>query len=77
MAACMHAAMQESKKLGNSVKRAPSPAEKEPLQVRIPMPVKRAFKSRAALMGLEPNQLFVQVWDHYLKTHTTAALRDK
>ena len=39
--------------------------EKEPLQVRIPPVVKRRFKAHAALRGLEPNELFVEVWDHY------------
>lgn len=57
--------------------RTSSTMDKEPLQVRIPMQVKRAFKSKAALMGLEPNQLFVQVWEHYLRTNTTVASKDK
>jgi hypothetical protein len=39
--------------------------EKEPLQVRIPVTVKRRFKSYAALRGMEPNELFVLVWEHY------------
>lgn len=42
---------------------------KEPLQIRIPTSIKRAFKSRAALRGIEPNQLFVEVWEHYERTH--------
>ena len=42
--------------------------KKEPLQVRIPVDVKREFKSKAALMGLEPNELFVSVWKHYVNT---------
>ena len=42
---------------------------KEPLQVRIPIAVKRAFKSAAALRGMEPNELFVEVWNHYEHTH--------
>lgn len=42
-----------------------SPAKKEPLQVRIPTAIKRRFKSHAALMGVEPNELFVKVWEHY------------
>lgn len=41
---------------------------KEPLQVRIPTAVKRAFKSTAALRGMEPNELFVEVWNHYEQT---------
>ena len=36
--------------------------------MRIPVAVKRAFKSAAALRGMEPNQLFVEVWDHYERT---------
>ncbi len=40
-------------------------AEKEPLQVRIPVGVKRRFKSHAALRGLEPHQLFVEMWQLY------------
>jgi hypothetical protein len=43
-------------------------APKEPLQIRIPSDVKRRFKARAALAGLEPNQLFVEVWEHYERT---------
>jgi hypothetical protein len=39
--------------------------EKEPLQVRIPVSVKRRFKSYAALRGIEPNTLFVEIWEHY------------
>lgn len=46
---------------------------KEPLQVRIPTAVKRRFKAHAAMLGLEPNELFVEVWDHYERTRTTAA----
>jgi len=38
---------------------------KEPLQIRIPVRVKRAFKAHAALRGLEPNELFVEVWGQY------------
>jgi hypothetical protein len=38
---------------------------KEPLQVRIPTALKRRFKAYAALRGLEPNELFVEVWEHY------------
>ena len=46
---------------------APEPA-KEPLQVRIPTQVKRQFKAAAAMRGLEPNELFVEVWEHYQRT---------
>jgi len=41
---------------------------KEPLQIRIPTAIKRRFKAHAALRGLEPNKLFVEVWDHYEAT---------
>ena len=40
-------------------------SEKEPLQVRIPRDIKRRFKAKAALLGVEPNELFVQMWDMY------------
>lgn len=45
-------------------------ADKEPLQVRIPGSVKRRFKAHAALRGMEPNELFVEVWEHYQRTNT-------
>ena len=41
---------------------------KEPLQVRIPSSVKRRFKAAAAMRGIEPNELFVEVWQHYERT---------
>lgn len=44
-------------------------SEKEPLQVRIPMLVKRRFKAHAAMRGIEPNELFIEVWEHYERTH--------
>jgi len=62
----MHARMVATKTPGPP--EASSSADKEPLQVRIPVAVKRAFKSAAALRGMEPNQLFVEVWDHYERT---------
>ena len=40
-------------------------SDKEPLQVRIPVAVKRRFKAHAALRGLEPNELFVELWERY------------
>lgn len=43
-------------------------SDKEPLQVRIPRGVKRAFKSQAALRGLEPNELFVEIWELYQRS---------
>jgi hypothetical protein len=52
----------------------PSRSEgKEPLQVRIPVIVKRRFKTQAAIRGIEPNQLFVEIWDHYEKTVIAAS----
>jgi hypothetical protein len=44
---------------------------KEPLQIRIPINVKRRFKAHAAMRGMEPNELFVEVWDHYERTRAT------
>jgi len=41
---------------------------KEPLQIRLPAGIKRQFKAHAALRGLEPNELFVEVWQHYERT---------
>jgi len=38
---------------------------KEPLQVRIPVKVKRRFKAHAAMLGIEPNELFVEIWKRY------------
>lgn len=61
--------------------RSPRPASastaKEPLQVRIPVVVKRRFKAHAALQGIEPNELFVQVWAHYEATHIVSPERGK
>ena len=48
--------------------RRPSTGDKEPLQVRIPAGVKRRFKAQAAMRGLEPNELFVEMWEHYDRT---------
>ncbi len=50
--------------------------EKEPLQVRIPVIVKRRFKSHAALRGMEPNELFVEVWERYEASLTSDAPKD-
>jgi hypothetical protein len=50
--------------------------KKEPLQVRIPVAVKRRFKSHAALRGMEPNELFVVVWEHYEEGLKSEAIRD-
>ena len=40
-------------------------ADKQPLQIRIPGDIKRRFKAHAAIRGMDPNQLFVEVWEHY------------
>ena len=55
----------------------PADVAKEPLQMRIPVPVKRNFKAHAAMRGLEPNELFVEVWDHYERTFAAAASGDQ
>ena len=52
------------------------PEGKEPLQVRIPVSVKRQFKSRAALRGLEPNELFCEVWAYYEAHHGAPAVKE-
>jgi hypothetical protein len=46
------------------------------LQVRIPVTVKRRFKSHAALRGMEPNELFVLVWEHYETSLKSEAAED-
>jgi len=33
--------------------------------VRIPVKVKRRFKAHAAMLGIEPNELFVEIWKRY------------
>ena len=40
----------------------------ESLQVRIPTSVKRRFKAHAAMRGMEPNEYFVEAWEHYERT---------
>jgi hypothetical protein len=62
-------------KPSRKAKASEPPQGKEPLQVRIPVAVKRAFKSAAALRGMEPNELFVEVWEHYERTHRNDAPR--
>lgn len=71
MRACKHAVMtiREISSAGTVV--PPSgggKGVKAPLQVRIPTDVKRRFKAHAAMRGLEPNELFVEVWNHYERT---------
>lgn len=61
---------------GAQARRSARPVSKEPLQIRIPTALKRRFKAHAAMRGIEPNQLFVEVWEHYeasLKAAPTTA----
>jgi len=46
----------------------PNKGSKEPLQVRLPQDVKRRFKAHAAMRGIAPHELFVEVWEHYERT---------
>ena len=73
-AACAHACMQRDMvlRVAKDVPRAAKPV-KEPLQVRIPGTVKRRFKAHAAMRGVEPNELFVEVWEHYERTRAADA----
>jgi hypothetical protein len=66
----MHGRMVGTKQINDSRRgaRQSKGVEKEPLQVRIPSSVKRAFKSQAALQGLEPNELFVEIWEQYQRS---------
>ena len=57
-----------------SASRSPIPEGKEPLQVRIPARIKRAFKTRAAMRDIEPNRLFVEMWEHYERTGPDAKI---
>lgn len=80
MRACMHAVMSATKHGSETLARSPPASggsEKEPLQVRIPTGVKRAFKSLAALRGIEPNALFVEVWEHYERTGPKSGTGEK
>jgi len=40
-------------------------ADKQPLQLRIPVNIKRAFKAQAALQGIAANALFIEMWKYY------------
>lgn len=74
MRACKHAGMNTPRTLPNptlDVQYAAS-RSKEPLQVRLPAGIKRQFKAHAALRGLEPHELFVEVWQHYERTRIDA-----
>lgn len=66
----MHTCFMQSRLPGIVARRARGERapEKEPLQVRIPANLKRQFKSHAALRGMEPNELFVEIWSHYERT---------
>jgi hypothetical protein len=76
MLACNHAAMQPRLPgIVRSSARSSRATDKEPLQVRIPAAVKRRFKAQAAIRGMEPNELFVEVWDHYERTIIAAMER--
>ena len=68
MRACTHAKMGGSKSQRDSVGVSSASEGKEPLQVRIPARIKRAFKTRAAMRDIEPNRLFVEMWEHYERT---------
>jgi hypothetical protein len=61
---------------GRASGRSLAGADKEPLQVRIPVIVKRRFKAHAAMRGMEPNELFVVVWEHYEASLKAAPVRD-
>ena len=78
--ACLHARMVRPASYAVAAaqpRSAPAQGAKEPLQMRIPVVVKRRFKAHAAMRGLEPNELFVEVWNHYERTVATAAPGDR
>jgi len=50
------------------------PGPKEPLQIRLPARIKREFKALAALRGIDPNELFVEVWQHYERTNPSGVI---
>ncbi len=66
MFACTHARMQPRLPgIVTTRTRSRRTGDKEPLQVRIPSAIKRQFKAHAALRGIEPNELFVEIWATY------------
>jgi hypothetical protein len=66
--------MMEGKPLGPvNASLAGASEAKEPLQIRIPRAVKRRFKAHAAMRGMEPNELFVEVWGLYETTRAADA----
>ena len=68
----MHACIMPRSKIGSESAFAGD--SKEPLQVRIPGRIKRAFKTRAAMRDIEPNRLFVEMWEHYERTGPDATI---
>ncbi len=71
MHACTHARMasKPTRVAKGKSSFADTALKKEPLQVRIPVSVKRRFKSYAALRGIEPHALFVEIWEYYESSH--------
>jgi hypothetical protein len=51
---------------------ASAESRKEPLRVRSPGALKRQFKAHAALRGIAPDELFVELWQRYEQTHAAA-----
>lgn len=49
--------------------KVPGKEAKEPLQIRIPVGIKRRFKAYAAMQGMEPNRLFIEVWGFFEQAH--------
>jgi hypothetical protein len=74
MHACDHAVMNRRQPVATDGLLFADP--KEPLQVRIPSGIKRRFKAAAAMRGIEPNALFVEVWEHYERTRGDDAVRE-
>ncbi len=77
MLACSHGAMASARegragRTRHSNKPVRAGAAKEPLQIRIPVGIKRTFKARAAIRGMEPHELFVEVWKYYEEGHPEA-----
>ena len=56
-------------KIQREVESSATAVGKEPLQVRLPVAVKRKFKAHAALRGMEPNELFLEMWKYYEQAH--------
>lgn len=71
----MHAGMRHNLSLAGVKGGEAQATPKEPLQVRIPLLVKRQFKAYAAMRGLEPNELFVEMWEHFQRTQIRSGTR--